>query len=89
MIMVLSIFSAIVPLLPAGFGIFEATTVFVLTKYGFTFHYALILAIGLHISQILTVSIWGLTIASKEKIGISRLIKLSIRKINSNKNKFK
>lgn len=73
-ILVLSAVSAVIPIFPAGFGLFEAATIFILTKSGYHTTNVLMISIGYHISQILLTSFFGLIIAFKESSGLLHLI---------------
>jgi len=82
-ILILSIIGGTIPLLPGGFGLFEAATVYVLQQYGYPLSYALVIAIGYHISQILLTSVLGLFIAYREKTGTTTLLKASFNKFKT------
>jgi len=64
-----------VPALPGGFGGYEAAAVMALKPYGYTFEDALPLAIVMHLSQLLLPVLGAGLILTKERVGISALIK--------------
>jgi uncharacterized membrane protein YbhN (UPF0104 family) len=74
MVYVFVILGAAIPALPGGIGTFEGAAVLALSRIGFDFQEALVLAIGLHIAQVLLGLIGALVILSTEKIGISGVV---------------
>ncbi len=64
----------LIPLLPGGIGTFEAAGIYVLRGFGFPLEEALVLAFGLHVSQLLFFFIASLIIVSSEKIGVGALV---------------
>ncbi len=74
-IMTLVVASGIVPLLPAGFGLFEAAAVFGLTYLGMELYEALVIAIGLHITFLINGIVGTSIILLFEKIPLRKLTK--------------
>lgn len=64
-----------VPTLPGGAGTYEAAAIFVLKTYGYSFDEALVLAIALHLGQMLFCIVGAFLIVSFEKVGILSFIK--------------
>jgi uncharacterized protein (TIRG00374 family) len=64
----------IVPALPGGFGIYEASVVYILSKYGYGFDEALFLAVGLHLSQLIFCILGSVYLSVFEKLGILSII---------------
>ncbi len=69
-----SIIAGAIPALPGGFGMYEASVVYVLDKYGYSFDEAIILAIGLHVSQLIFVFCATIYLSLFGKLGISSII---------------
>ena len=59
-----------IPVLPGGFGTYEAAVIFALKGYGYTTEEALSIAVVLHASQLLLCVVGALFIALTERIGI-------------------
>ncbi len=68
------ILGAAIPALPGGLGTFEGAAVLALSQIGFDFQEALVLAVGLHIAQVLLGFIGAMVILVTEKIGIYGVI---------------
>lgn len=68
-----------VPVLPGGFGSYEAAAILVLKSYGYQLDEALPFAIGMHLAQFVLPVLGGAFILSREHIGISALLR-QIRK---------
>ncbi len=64
-----------VPALPGGFGAYEASVVYILKSYGFGFDESLIIALSLHISQLVFSVLGFMYLATFEKLGISSLMR--------------
>lgn len=64
-----------VPTLPGGAGTYEAAAIFVLKKYGYGFDEALVLALALHLGQLLFCVVGAFLIVSFEKVGVLSSIK--------------
>ncbi|MDR7866262.1 MAG: lysylphosphatidylglycerol synthase transmembrane domain-containing protein [Sporomusaceae bacterium] len=75
------VLGAAIPALPGGLGTFEGAGVLALSQIGFGFQEGLVLAVGLHISQVLFGLLGTAVILSMEKIGIANLIR-QIRESN-------
>ncbi len=69
-----SIIGGAVPALPGGFGIYEASVVYILGKYGYGFDESIILAIGLHVSQLIFSILASIYLSLFGKLGISSII---------------
>lgn len=82
---ILTTFGNLVPLLPAGFGLYEAGAIYALTKFGYKFDYALVLAICLHLSQLGLPVILGFVVAMCNKTGVSTLMKQGLQLVKKNK----
>ncbi len=76
LIFIFSTIGGAIPLIPGGFGTYEAAVVFVLKSVGFKFGAALTLAIGLHLSQLGITSILGLIVLATHKTGLSSILSL-------------
>lgn len=74
MLLVCAIVGGAVPLLPAGFGLFEAGAIYALSRAGFDFNHALGLAIGLHLTLIGVLPIMAYYYSLKYKTGVSKLV---------------
>lgn len=74
-IFVASAIGGSVPALPGGFGTYEAAVVFTLKGYGYGFEEALLIALALHISQLILCVIISFFILLTEHVGIFSLAK--------------
>jgi uncharacterized membrane protein YbhN (UPF0104 family) len=70
-----SIFGSALTALPGGFGTYEASAVFVLTKLGYSIEEALVLGFTLHLSQIVLFFFWSMIIVVRDRLGFFGLIK--------------
>ena len=84
-----SIIGGAVPALPGGFGMYEASVVYILGKYGYGFDQSIILAIGLHVSQLIFSILASIYLSLFGKLGISSIIteirSLSLKGSNNSK----
>lgn len=73
-----------VPALPGGFGTYEASVAYILKGYGFGLDESLVIALSLHISQLVFSVLGTLFLATFEKLGISSLMRevTSLKKKN-------
>jgi uncharacterized protein (TIRG00374 family) len=69
-----SIIGGAIPALPAGFGTYEASVIYILEKYGVDFNKSLAVALTLHISQLLLPVIGALLLLIIENIGVKKLV---------------
>ena len=74
-IMTLVVLSGLLPLLPAGLGLFEAAAIFGLTTLGVEISEALPIAIGLHITFLINGIAGTLLILCRERVNFEQLIK--------------
>ncbi|MEK9569650.1 MAG: lysylphosphatidylglycerol synthase transmembrane domain-containing protein [Flavobacteriaceae bacterium] len=74
-IMTLVVLSGLLPLLPAGIGLFEAAAIFGLTTLGVEISEALAIAIGLHITFLINGIAGTLLILCRERVHFEKLIK--------------
>ena len=64
-----------IPVLPGGFGTYEAGAVFALGRLGYSFESALAMAVTLHLGQVLASVVGSMIILSQEKIGVATIFK--------------
>ena len=69
-----SIFGGAIPALPAGFGTYEASVVYILKDYDINFNKALAVALTLHISQLIFPVLGTIVVMFFENIGIRKMI---------------
>ena len=73
-----------ITILPASFGSFEIAVIYVLSTFHYPLHVAAIIGIGLHISQISIVPLYGMWIMIKEDLGIQQsFVKLKSNVLNT------
>jgi hypothetical protein len=59
--------------LPAGLGTYEAAVVLVLSGYGFALEQSIVLAVGLHVSQVLIAVLGGFFVVWSEPTGLAAI----------------
>jgi uncharacterized membrane protein YbhN (UPF0104 family) len=64
-----------IPVLPGGFGTYEAGAVMVLKGYGYSFEEALVMGVALHASQVLIGALGAAVVFVNEHVGITAMLR--------------
>lgn len=75
LVFVFTTFGGAVPVLPGGLGTYEFAGVFALSALGYPTDEAIVIAIALHVTQLVLMFVLAMAVMLTERIGLSSLIK--------------